>query len=898
MRRLWSHIVLAATSLLMVGGTFASVVTRTQSNIEFSSLGGKELVFRINGKDDDKNIDYNYTFSDREAVTEIAGIMESRLKTANITRYQVETQGYDTIKVTFVGDSDREYNIIQNYLTFDATLALSNSKDNVAYAEEFLTTGKKAYLEITSGYPQIIIPIDSENERFKAVYEEAKKMAEDGEGEVVDEHDEEEEEGEEHDHQTHAYLYLWYNYVKEYYSYSKMQEDENIKNKVLMTFDSADPFSDESHTALRAVVAPSDASKDGTVSAESLKLAYQNARYYVNLLNAESLNYYVTFLFSQRADVMVENLLDHSGEIETLAWSRTFIATICAVVVVSLLLVYFYRLGALSIATTSIVATFFGLLFIVTLGAEFNIAGIIGLASLALTSVISGIIYLNKFKEECYRGRSLKKANAEGAKKAILPVVDVHVVLVALGVACYLLGGAIMKSFAVSAILGGLVSLVLNLVGLRGLMWLVTNEQGLNNRYDLFDISKDQVPNALEEEKQKYYGANADKDYTKHKKPIAIAALVLFVASIAGLITFGAMNKGAVYGTTSPYNNSEVYIEYTSETSDISALKNQTKGELDKILEDAKIGESKLSTYATIVEPLTEVASREEQTNSGMNTVYYSYYLLDFNMPLENRNSKGEIESYKVITYNGVDTPADEFFDREELNTLGLALNIKVNVSLKDTVRVNADQPDFASLILATSVATAIASVYLLLRYRLSRGLASLIITVLTVGISAGIFSLLHFLPVTSYVSVALPFIALFTFAIGIIYMNKEREMVLEDRTRDNSVENRNNMMKRAIAISSTPMVISFIIALYLGVNFFGFMPANVSWIFLLVILGVSLGIALVLTLFGPCAQVFFKLFSKVNISRPKLNKKKKARPVRVKKSAEPEEAIFIGIND
>ena len=122
--------------------------------------------------------------------------------------------------------------------------------------------------------------------------------------------------------------------------------------------------------------------------------------------------------------------------------------------------------------------------------------------------------------------------------------------------------------------------------------------------------------------------------------------------------------------------------------------------------------------------------------------------------------------------------------------------------------------------------------------------------------------------------------------------------MVLEDRTRDNSVENRNNMMKRAIAISSTPMVISFIIALYLGVNFFGFMPANVSWIFLLVILGVSLGIALVLTLFGPCAQVFFKLFSKVNISRPKLNKKKKARPVRVKKSAEPEEAIFIGIND
>ena len=897
MRRLWSHIVLAATSLLMVGGTFASVVTKTKSNIEFSTLGGKELVFRINGKDDDKNIDYNYTFSDREAVTEIAEIMESRLQTANVTRYKVETQGYDTIKVTFVGETEREYEIIQNYLTFDATLALSNSKDNVAYADEFLTTGKKAYLEITSGYPQIIIPIDSESERFKAVYEEAKKMAEDGEGEVTEEHDEEEE-GEDHDHKTHAYLYLWYNYVKEYYTYSKMQEDESIKNKVLMTFDSADPFSDEDHTALRAVIAPTNANDGSTITPENLRLAYQSARYYVNLLNAESLNYYVTFLFSQRADVLVENLLDHTGEIETVAWSRTFIATICAIVVVSLLLVYFYRLGALSIATTSIVATFFGLLFIVTLGAEFNIAGIIGLAALALTSVISGIIYLNKFKEECYRGRSLKKANAEGAKKAVLPIVDVHVVLVALGVACYLLGGAIMKSFAVSAILGGLVSLVLNLVALRGLMWLVTNEQGLNNRYDLFDISKDQVPNALEEEKQKYYGANPDKDFTKNKKPIAIVSLVLLVASIAGLITFGVMNKGAVYGTTSPYSNSQVYVEYSSDTSDISALKNDTKAQLDKLLDEAKIGEKKLSSYATIVEPVSEAVSRDETTASGVKTVYYSYYILDFNTQLEQRDSKGEITSYTAINYGGVETSAENFFDREELNTLGSAFNIKVDISLKDTVRVNADQPSFVSLILATTVGTAIAAAYLLLRYRLSRGLASLVMTALTVGISAGIFALLHFLPVTSYVSVALPFIALFTFAVGIIYMNKEREMVLEDRSRDNSVENRNNLMKRAVALSSTPMTISFIIALYLGVNFFGFMPSNVSWIFLLVILGVSIAIALALTLYGPCAQMFFKWFSKVNIAKPKLNKKKKARPVRVNKSAEPEEAIFIGIND
>ena len=901
MRRLWSHIVLAATSLLMVGGTFASTVAKAKSNIEFSTVGGKELVFQINAKNPETGLIDKDADLPEDAVNEIAGIMESRLQTSQITRYEVKTQGDDTVRVSFVGNSERDYEIIQNYLTFDATLALSNAFDNVAYADEFLVSGKKAYMEITSGYPQIIIPINSENERFKAVYEEAKQKAENGEGEVKEEHEEGEEEGE-HDHATHAYLYLWYNYIEDYYSYDKMQQDESLKNKILMTFDSADPFADEDHTALRAIVAPSDANKENaTITPDQLRLAYENARYYVNLLNASSLDYFVTFLFSQKANVIVENLLDHSGEIETLRWGRTFIATICAVVVVSLLLVYFYRLGSLSIATTSIVATFFGLLFIVTLGAEFNIAGIIGLISLALTSIVSGVVYLNKFKEEGYRGRSLKKANAEGAKKAVLPIVDLHVVLIALGVACYLLGGAIMKSFAVSAVLGGLVSLVLNLAGLRGLMWLVTNEQGIANRYDLFDISEDQVPNALTGEKQKYFGANADKDFTKSKKPVAIAALVLFVASIAGLITFGALNKGAVYKTTSPYGNSQVYIEYGSQTEEeMPAIKNTMKNQIDDLLGKATIGGNKLSSFVTVEEPLSNPVLREEQTGgSSVEKTYYSYYLLNFDRQLEKRNSNGEITSYENINFDGTDYAADKFFETGSLVTIGYTMDEdRTNISLKDSVRVNADQPSFASLILATAVGTAIAAAYLLLRYRLSRGLASLAMTVLSVGISAGIFSLLHFLPVTSYVSVALPLIAIFTFMVGILYMNKERELVVEDRSRDNSVENRNELMKKAVGIASTPMTISFIIALYLGVNFFGFMPNNVSWIFLLLILGVTIAIALGLTLYGPCAQLLFKWFSKVNIAKPKLSKKKKARPVRVNNSAEPEEAIFIGIND
>ena len=891
MRRLWSHIILAVTSLVMVGATFATVVTNIDSNIEYSK--GKELVFRIAEPGDDGNPDYTAPLT-VDAVKEVAGQMEERLKTAEISRYKVETQGLDTIKVSFVQETDQQYEIIKNYLAFNATLAISNSKGTYATSEEFLNTSKKAYLETTEGFPAIVIPINKDDNKFQAVYTEAKEMNENNEGEVEEEDPNSEGSEEEHEHIHKAYLYLWYNYVEDYYSWDKINQnsadtyDPNIANKVLMTFDATNPFLDEDQDELRAYVNPS--SNGEQVTADALKTAYENARYYVNLLNAGKMNYHVSFLFEEKADMWVEDLFSLGAHMSISWTSRTFLATLCAVVVVSLLLVYFYRLGALSVATTSIVSTFFGLFFIVIFGAEFTIASIVGLIALALTSIASGVIYLNKLKDECYRGRSLKKANSEAAKKALLPTVDIHVVLILMGVACYLLGGVIMKSFALCTILGGLASLVINLLGLRGLLWLVTNEQGLANRYDLFDVSKDQVPNALEEEKQKYYGANADRDFTKAKKPVGIGALVLLVASIAGLITFGVINHGAVYNSGSTAGNTQLYVRYTSETEDNTALTADVKSRLQTMLDNSYLGNEKLSSITELESyPYVTVY----QNNSGIqNTSYYAYFRITFNKVLTGE----ENIVYKDGTNEKFNDVASAYFEGDVVSEIALPANVEM--SLKDSTRVNADQPEFTKLILAVTVASAAAALYLLLRYRLSRGLATLALAVFSVGISAGLFCLLQFLPVTSYVSVALPFIALFTFIAAIIFMNKEREMVLEDRSRDNSLEARENLMKRALGISSTPITITFIMALYLGVNFFGFMFTSVSWVFLLMILGVCVATALALIVYPAFAQWLYAKFSKINIARPKKENKKKKNQVRVKKSAEPEEAIFIGIND
>jgi len=899
MRRLWSHIIITATSLLMIGATFNTVFTKIDSNIEFES--GRELVFRVMQKDDDGNIDKEFVFGNDEAVKETAKIMEERLKTAEISRYKIETQGNDTIKVSFTQDTDQQYRIIENYLSFNATLAISNSKETYALATEFLNPDKKAYLETSAnGLPAVVIPINFDNEMFQAVYTEAKEMADSGTGEVVQKSDSgqgEEGEGEE----IHfAYLYLWYNYIEDYYSYSKINQnspdtyDPTIANKILMTFDAANPFLDDKNDALRSYIRPG-IEEGQEITPESLKDAYENGRYFVNLLNSGEMRYHVEFLFSHKADLWVEDLFA-LGNHMTVAFSRILIATLCAIAVTALLLIYFYRLGALSVITTTLVSTYLGLILVISFGVEFNIATLIGLLTLAIASIVSGIIYLNKIKEECYRGRSLKKANEEAYKRAFLPIIDVHVILVAIGVSCYLLGGIIMKAFAVVTIIGGLISLVINLLGLRGLLWLITNEQKLAGRYDLFDVSDDQVPNVLEEEKQKYYGPNAEKDFRKRQKPIAIVSLILLVASVTSLIVFGSLNDGAVYHTTPAYGNSQIYVEYTSATEENTALSADIKAKIDTMLAHSYLDNQKLVDIVEVEN--YDYVSRYESTASGVDTVYYAYYRINFDRPLDGE----EVISYRDNNNHELfNEEASVFFTMDTLNSItGANLNFSpdVELSLKNSVRVNADHPSFAPIYVATIVGLGIGGLYLLLRYRLTRGLASLLLNVVTVTITAGIFSLLHFLPVTSYVGVALPFVAFFVSTMIVLLMDKERSLLADERIRDNSVETRGELLNKANSLSSTPIIISFILVLYLSVNYFAFTSGVLSWIFLLIILGASASVVAVLFLFAPCAHFFHKILAKIMLRTPKPKKKKKARPARVSKSAEPEEAIFIGIND
>ena len=83
----------------------------------------------------------------------------------------------------------------------------------------------------------------------------------------------------------------------------------------------------------------------------------------------------------------------------------------------------------------------------------------------------------------------------------------------------------------------------------------------------------------------------------------------------------------------------------------------------------------------------------------------------------------------------------------------------------------------------------------------------------------------------------------------------------------------------------------------YGAIAFFGFGPREYMMIYLALIMGLAFLSAYDLSLLDPVSILFAKLFSKI---APKPIRKKKAKKGNLphKKNGEPEEAVFIGIND
>ena len=779
MRRLWAHIILAAGILLAVCGSFVAVFQNARGNIEYTD--GREITFQITELDNP--VDYT---GDESLAERASKVFEDRLALARVSKYSIQTSGQDIVKVSFAQDDnpDLDYQNVVDFLSSYGNKSLTNKSTIVTpLVLSEIRTGDAKVETTNEMIPSINIPIDMEKESNGYTLLKYKEETEKDESNAEITTTEAEEEGGEGEEVKNYYFYLWYDYEESIDSYEKSQSgsddyDSNVAAKLSpIKFDCTAIDKDSENLTVYSNV---DTDGDGSASEAEIKQAYKVANALVNVLNADKLDYKIKCIANDETHIAnpeVEKLVSN-GKV---AWSKTLIATICAIVVISLLLVVFYRLGALSVSVLTILAVFSSAALIVAFGAEFTTAGIIGVLLVGVASLASGIVYLTKLKEDAYRGHTLKKANSEAMKKSLLPIVDINIVVIVTGIFLFLIGGSLFRTFAVATVIGGLISLVLNTLGLRALMWLATNTTGLIGKYEVFGIDAEKVPNHLAEEKQTYFGAYENKDFTKKKKPVGIVAASLFVVALVGLITFGTLTGGYLFNTGNKKVNyeasrinaaTEIYIEETKINADEAYT--LTTSNVDDILNDlliyqAGVAKDKLANLSSIAKNKTETSAiynTYEFTSKENNvigeepkpTVYHKYTVVELNQYIN-------VDDYYVLSLSDVfadKLPLDLAFTAELENIIA----DKYISSVKPVSQfVTQNQPSFTLVMLGTFTAIAVLCVYFCLRYRLSRGLTSIIFPVVSSAIALGAYSLLRIVA-TSYTTIAIPVIAVFTMII------------------------------------------------------------------------------------------------------------------------------------
>ena len=885
MRRIWAHIIIAITSLIMMVVTFAAITNKLTVGLDYAK--GKTLTFQVTEKTD--NGENNPKEFNENSNKEVAEIMEARLKTSELEGYDVAAFGKDLVKVTVYQDSV-DYTQMKEYLAFNGDLYLySFDSDKVGHyigSEAFVNSDKPASLEATNSvYPTINIPVDIENEQYKEVVvgainsEKIQTKAESEEGAG--------------DAEYAKFMYLVYGFVPQRDSF----EDENFQSKVLLKFQVKsedanenakifDYYEEDGVYALSTVLNIADS--EGNVNEANIPTAWKNGTFYVNLLNAGAYEYDVTCISEVYAAPSVEELQKGGAVNQSVFTSSTFVAFACAAVLISVILCIFYKLGALSISVTSLVTIFFGILFLMIFGTEFNVLAVVGLIIVGFASIASGCVYLNKFKDEAYRGRSVKKANTEASKKSNLVIADIHFALLVLGAFSYLIGGVGMKSFALVTVLAGLVSLILNLTVFKGFMWLDTNASVAQGKYNLFGVDETKVPDLVNEEKQSYFGPYADKNFNKKAKIPTIIAGVAFVAGLAAMLAFGIATK-SVYNSPAKAYDDEIVVKIDNENNvDLSIVSDNIKTILNDVKYKDGSADKKLSEI--VVTESYEFQVLEYDSNEEKPYVNHQY--VAYVIKATDNNKMPQTVSYEGKDYN----IADLFSYNTSTNVIAEKVSSAcINVEYATGESTTPSTPVVYKVVIAAAASLLTTTLYILIRYRLSRGLAYFIVTLAGATMVAGLFSLMHFIPMTNAAIIGVCVGEFICSLFAILFMNKERELVLDDRKHDNSYENRNELMKKAVSYGFADVLGIMCIGTAIFLAFIGFGPNAMRILSVELFYSVVVAFALSVFVLGPMSQFFFKKFA--NVGRVKPRKTKSKGPVQ-NKSAEPEEAIFIGIND
>lgn len=903
MRRKLAYILLS--SALIFGGlaTIGQTVTSLDTDVSYGT--GKDMYFKIStlgstlgGVSSDDYIQNDGYM----AVDAVGEVFEERLETWGVNS-TVTKEGYDTVKVTIRSQAadETEYSYIQRYLTHSGgniTVTAGSDDEDIqagaplydTFQNNMMFEGQAADIRYVNNIPVVTIGVNYPGEEGNMAelidYCRDNTVAAD------------EETGTE---AKNCYLVFWSNF-QEGDSFAAAADssnpayDPNISSRLLFGesaaeawFDDADDDNDYTRIQL---IPNSSAIESGQFDESKAGAAYKAAFFYMNMLNASSykdlndIGYDVSYAYSTTIPATAEDLvIAGDWHLSMALTSYTAIASLVAMLAGLVIVACFYRLGVLAIAANASFTLIGTLMLFSYFSAQFGLGALIGLALSLLISAFGGIYYFAKFKEELYLGRTAKKAHTEAIKKSFWPTMDLSIVSILIGLCVYSLIPSVTGKLGLILVLGAFFAGVSNIFLLRLEGWLLANDsQTAKKLSSVYAVNEKDVPDLQKEEKPTNFGPFAKTDFHKGGKIASLVLGVLTLASAIGLVTFSAISQ-------TPYNFASVYDDATVLSIE---YKVQQESEATRLLSTvSQMEDNYLALISLDGKPLEkgvdygDIILEESSVYSSDERIYYDIY--HFNVPMNRAFMEDEavfaVGDAENLTFNDALASASEIYG-------GSAVNARAQL-----VDIEPGLPSISSVYLGLGIGALAASVYMILRHKLARGLSLSLVSVGIGIVPLGFFALTR-IPVTPIVSIGAIAVTILSFVLGSLILNKSRELEIDSRERDkSSLDFKLQMMRKGVSEGAGDFLIIALIALFAFTFYFGLGPSAWRLTFLGILLGLVLAVLALLYVLEPLSALLSSLFSKIRISLRK-DKEKKIEQKGKKKPTEPEEAIFIGIND
>lgn len=300
------------------------------------------------------------------------------------------------------------------------------------------------------------------------------------------------------------------------------------------------------------------------------------------------------------------------------AFSTTMLAGAIGVAAVMLFMICVYRLPGVISAITLAVYIFVVFLLYNAMGAVFTLSGIAALVLGVGMAVDSNILTFERIKDAMYHGRSVQSAFREGSRESFRTILDAQMTTLISAIILYLLGTGSVKGFATMLIVSTLTTLLLIVFVARFLLGLLVKSGCLDNRYELFSVRKNDVPDVSKNEERRKFPIFRKFDFVGKAKYFIFTSLAVIVVA-AGCMVYHGVNSEGIMNFGIDFSSGTSLIVQSDSTIDSDALTQQL-ADLGIEVDSIRLGGSENTTANVYIkdaidsEQLSQVKTTLQET--------------------------------------------------------------------------------------------------------------------------------------------------------------------------------------------------------------------------------------------------------------------------------------------